>query len=112
MSVESQLQTLERLVPHLARHGCDVSAQDGARELMRYFDQSADYRVESGAAGELTHESRALRRAYARLREQLKEIAEGRSGFLAVDEVGCFARFYREHRLRIDAGQIAFRRRD
>lgn len=112
MSVESQLEILERLVPHLAQHGCDASAQDGARELMRYFDESADDRAEPGA-GEFTYERRALRRAYARLREKLKEITEGRSGvLLPMDEVGCFTRFYREHRLRIDAGQKAFPRRD
>jgi hypothetical protein len=109
MSVEAQLQILERLVPHLAQHGCDISAQDGARELMRYFDASSD---ESGEPTEMTYERRALRRAYARLREQLNAIAEGRSGVLPVDEVGCFTRFYREHRLRIDAGQKTFRRPD
>src|SRR5437667_220672 len=36
--VESQLSSLERLVPHLTQHGCDISAQDAARALMRYFD--------------------------------------------------------------------------
>lgn len=108
MSIESQLQTLERLVPHLAQHGCDSSAQDGARELIRYFDESA----REVDAGETGYERRALRRAYARLREQLKAIAEGRSGVLPVGEVGCFTRFYREHRLRIDAGQKSFRRTD
>jgi hypothetical protein len=35
MSIEAQLQTLERLIPHLAQHGCDVSAQDGARARLR-----------------------------------------------------------------------------
>ena len=59
MSVESQLSTLERLVPHLAAHGCDVSAQDGARALMRYFDESADDR----GPGEMDYERRALRGA-------------------------------------------------
>lgn len=36
--VESQLTSLERLVPHLMQHGCDISAQDAAQSLMRYFD--------------------------------------------------------------------------
>jgi hypothetical protein len=113
MSIESQLQRLERLVPHLAEHGCDVSAQDGARELMRYFDESAEEPADPGAdSGEFAYERRALRRAYARLREQLNAIAEGRCGFLPVDEVGCFTRFYREHKLRVDTGQRSLRRRD
>ncbi len=108
MSIESRLETLERLVPHLAQHGCDISAQDGARELIRYFDQLAR-EIEAAESG---YERRAMRRAYGRLREQLNAIAEGRLRVLPGDEVGCFIRFYREHRLRIDAGQKNFRRAD
>ena len=108
MSMESQLETLQRLVPHLARHGCDVSAQDGARELMRYFDAYGEPPV----VGELAYERRALHRAYTSLRDRLTEIAEGRSRHLSVDAVATFTRFYREHMLRIDTGQKAFRRGD
>src|SRR5919108_2253290 len=89
--VESQLASLERLVPHLTQHGCDISAQDAARTLMRYFDTA-----------ELRHDDQALERAYAELRAPLKEIAEGRSGFLPMGKVAAFTRFCREQMLRAE----------
>ena len=90
--VESQLAGLERLVPHLTRHGCDISAQDAARTLMRYFDDAR-----------LTHEDRTLAVAYDELRERLKDIADGRSGRLPTSKVAAFTRFYREHMLRTES---------
>ncbi len=79
------------------------AAVKGARA--RPEEQSDDQR-------ELAYERRALQRAYTELREQLTEIAEGRSRRLPVDAVATFTRFYREHMLRIDTGQKAFQRRD
>jgi hypothetical protein len=89
LPVESQLASLERLVPHLTRHGCDVSAQDAAQSLIRYFDDSPAAR-----------EVKALASAYANLRRRLQDIAEGRSGSLPVSNVAVFTRCYREHLLR------------
>ena len=104
--VESQLTSLERLVPHLLQHGCDISAQDAARALMRYFDESRP----SGSGDReddlpdlLQRENRALGSVYAELRGQLKDIAEGRSGSLPIEKVAAFTRFYREHMLRAAA---------
>jgi hypothetical protein len=87
--VESQLANLERLVPHLTQHGCDISAQDAAQTLMRYFDDSRPAR-----------EDKALASAYDDLRRRLKDIAEGRSGRLPMSNVAVFTRCYREHLLR------------
>ena len=87
--VESQLANLERLVPHLTQHGCDMSAQDAAQTLMRYFDDSRPAR-----------ENKALASAYDELRRRLKDIAEGRSGRLPMSNVAVFTRCYREHLLR------------
>jgi hypothetical protein len=87
--VESQLANLERLVPHLTQHGCDMSAQDAAQTLMRYFDDSGPAR-----------ENKALASAYDELRRRLKDIAEGRSGRLPMSNVAVFTRCYREHLLR------------
>ena len=87
--VESQLANLERLVPHLTQHGCDISAQDAAQTLMRYFDDSRPAR-----------EDKALASAYDELRRRLKDIAEGRSGRLPMSHVAVFTRCYREHLLR------------
>ena len=90
--VESQLTSLERLVPHLTQHGCDITAQDAARALMRYFDNA-----------ELSQENKALASAYAEVRGRLKDIAEGRSGYLPTSKVAAFTRFYREQMLRAEA---------
>ena len=89
--VESQLAGLERLVPHLTQHGCDINAQDAARMLMQYFDTA-----------DLPHDDKALAVAYAELRARLQDIAEGRSGFLPIGKVAAFTRFYREEMLRAE----------
>lgn len=87
--VESQLASLERLVPHVSQHGCDMSAQDAAQALMRYFDDSR-----------LAREDKALARAYGEVRPRLRDIAEGRSGRLPMSHVAVFTRCFREHLLR------------
>lgn len=92
--VESQLASLERLVPHLTEHGCDISAQDAARSLMRDFDAAA-----------LAREDKVLGTTYAKLRDTLNAIAEGRCGHLSVDQVAAFSRFYREQMLRAEIGR-------
>ena len=89
---ESQLANLERLVPHLSQHGCDISAQDAAQSLMRYFDDARAAR-----------EDKALATAYDEVRRTLKDIAEGRSGRLPISKVGVFTRCYREHLLRAES---------
>ena len=87
--LESQLASLERLVPHLAQHGCDVSAQDAAQTLMRYFDDDPEARTD-----------KALASAYDEVRGRLKAVAEGRAGRLSMSYVALFIRCYREHLLR------------
>ena len=91
--LESQLASLDRLVPHLTEHGCDISAQDAARSLMRYFDAAA-----------LAYSDKVLGSAYAGLRDKLTAIAEGRSGRLPADQVAAFSRLYREQLLRAETG--------
>jgi hypothetical protein len=90
--VESQLASLERLAPHLMQHGCDISAQDAAQSLMRYFDDSR-----------VARENKALAIAYDEVRRTLKDIAEGRSGRLPISKVAVFTRCYREHVLRAES---------
>ena len=90
--VESQLASLERLAPHLMQHGCDISAQDAAQSLMRYFDDSR-----------VARENKALATAYDEVRRTLKDIAEGRSGRLPISKVAVFTRCYREHVLRAES---------
>lgn len=90
--VESQLANLERLVPHLARHGCDLSAQDAASSLLSYFEESGHARAD-----------KALAKAYDEVRGRLKEIAAGRAGQLPISKVAAFTRCYREHMLRAES---------
>ena len=89
--VESQLASLDRLVPHLSEHGCDIAAQDAARSLMRYFD-----------AASLARSDKFVGMSYARLRDKLEAIAEGRAQRLPMDQVTCFSRLYREQMLRTE----------
>jgi hypothetical protein len=91
--VESQLASLDRLVPHLIEHGCDICAQDAARSLMRYFDAAA-----------LAHDDKFVGTSYASLRARLKAIAEAREKHLPMDQVAAFSRLYREQMLRTEAG--------
>ena len=99
--VESQLTSLERLVPHLLQHGCDISAQDAARVLMRYFDHARPSHPRDDDL--LNREDKALGSVYAELRGRLKDIADGRSGLLPIAKVAAFTRFYREHMLRAES---------
>jgi hypothetical protein len=91
--VESQLASLDRLVPHLSEHGCDITAQDAARSLMRYFDDAA-----------LARTDKFVGMSYARLRDRLEAIAEGRARRLPMDQVASFSRLYREQMLRAEMG--------
>jgi hypothetical protein len=91
--VESQLASLDRLVPHLTEYGCDISAQDAAQSLMRYFDAAA-----------LARNDKFVGSSYAILRDRLKAIAEGREKRLPVDQVAAFCRLYREQMLRSETG--------
>jgi hypothetical protein len=90
--LESQLASLDRLVPHLTEYGCDISAQDAAQSLMRYFDAAA-----------LARQDKFVGSSYASLRDRLKAIAEGREKRLPVDQVAAFCRLYREQMLRTEA---------
>ena len=94
--VESQLASLDRLVPHLTEHGCDISAQDAARSLIGYFDAAA-----------LAQNDKVVGNTYAGLRSRLEAIAAGRSGRLPMDQVAAFCRLYREQMLRAEIGKSA-----
>ena len=94
--VESQLASLDRLVPHLIEHGCDICAQDAARSLIRYFDAAA-----------LARSDKFVGTTYAGLRDRLQAIAEGREKRLPMVEVAAFSRLYREQMLRSEAGAVS-----
>lgn len=39
--IRRQISTLQRLVPHLQKHGANLEAQQAARAVLRYFTQAA-----------------------------------------------------------------------
>src|SRR5215813_1609940 len=87
--VESHLTTLERLALYLTQHGCDLSAQDAARALMRYFDEGPH--PSPPGDGLLEHENRALGRSYAGLRERLRNLGANGCRLLPLRPAGARA---------------------
>ena len=130
--IEAQLATLERLLPHLARHGADAAAQEAARAVLRYFDTAgvlhqqdedddlfpllrelagSSSRTEIAAViEELEREHAAMEALWSRLREQLAPVAEGRGTALGGDEVERFAWLHRRHMEREGAAVLPFAR--
>jgi hemerythrin-like domain-containing protein len=91
--VERMLVLLERLAEHLKQHGADSPARDAARDVMRYFDTAAPHHHEDeerhvlpalraqgqGALADRIHaDHEVMAVAWARLRQDLHALAEGR----------------------------------
>ena len=128
--IEAQLATLERLVPHVARHGCDEPAREAARAVMRYFDTSGvqHHRDEdedlfpllrtlaaergraeiAAVADELGREHAVMDEQWSRLRARLDSIAQARAAGLDADEVASFAWQYRKHMQTENASLLPF----
>jgi hemerythrin-like domain-containing protein len=119
LRVQSQNQTLLRLVPHLAAHGADPQAREAAVAVMRYFDTAAKHHhedeeldlfpalLESMAGSDavclrelsaaLVTDHRALEQRWRQLRRVLEQVALGTAATLAADEVQAFAGLYERH---------------
>jgi hemerythrin-like domain-containing protein len=128
--IQDQIATLEKLVPHLARAGCDQAAQEAARAVMRYFDSAGAHhhqdeeldlfpllrryagergRAEVLAALEnLAAEHRTMDEVWARIRARLAAVAEARSPRLDIEQVAHFAWLYRRHIMREEALAFGF----
>lgn len=129
--IEAQLATLERLVPHLEKNGCDDEARMAARAVLRYFDSggrlhhldededlfpllrgraAARGRAEiSGVIDELEREHESMESQWRRLRERLLAIVEG-APRLGAEEVARFAWLYRRHMETESAAVLPFAR--
>ena len=123
--VESQCQTLQRLVPHLAAHGPDQAARETAQNVMRYFDTSARHHhadeeedlfpllLRSAPAALLAPlrelvavllaQHRELEQSWGALRLQLEQVARGTVRALKSEEVERMAGLYRSHIAREEA---------
>jgi pyridoxamine 5'-phosphate oxidase len=116
--MQAQLSTLERMVPHLERNGCDAEARSAAQAVLRYFDTSGvlhhqdeeedlfpllrvraagQGRAEIAAAiDELQREHETMDAQWKRLRERLRAIAAG-DARLDPEQVARFVWLYRRH---------------
>jgi hemerythrin-like domain-containing protein len=128
--IQDQIATLEKLVPHLARAGCDSAAQEAARAVMRYFDSAGVQHHEDeeqdlfpllrryagergradvlGALDALAREHRTMGEVYALIRRRLVEVGEARSPRLDIEQVAHFAWLYRRHIMREEALAFGF----
>lgn len=117
--VESQCQTLLRLVPHLAASGPDDAAREAAKNVMRYFDTAARNHhadeeedlfpalLQSATGADLVRaqslvaalqaQHRELEQVWAHLRSKLEGVCLGSLRELSLDEVGRLVWLYRDH---------------
>ena len=117
--IEAQLETLERLVAHIARHGCDAEAREAARFVMRYFDTAGveHHRDEdedlfpllrrkagereraevSAVINELQADHATMDLQWSRLRERLDAIVRGGEVLLLREDIVGFAWLNRRH---------------
>ena len=117
--VQSQCETLGRLVVHLGQHGADQPAQQAAAAVMRYFDTAARHHhadeevdlfpalIESMAGSDavclreltasLVADHRELEHRWSGLRRQLEPVATGQAAMLAGDAVEAFVGLYERH---------------
>ena len=129
--IEAQLRTLERLVPHLERKGCDDAARRAAQGVIRYFDTAGrlhheDEEVDlfpllrrraaergrgeiAGVIDELERDHESMHALWQHLGAGLAAVAAG-DGRLDAAETDRFARLYRRHIERESASVLAFAR--
>ena len=123
--IEDTLATLERLARHLESAGNDAEARAAAQAVLRYFDRASPQHhqdeeedlfpalLESMAGSDavcireltdaLAADHRRLQAAWAKLREPLVAVAEGRSSELPAAEVEAFVALNESHGAREDA---------
>jgi len=123
--VESQCTTLQRLVAHLATHGCDDQARVAAAAVLRYFDTAAvnhhadeeidlfpalidavagsDATCIRGLIEALKGDHRTLELQWQRLRPALLMIAAGEPQPLPAGDVMPLVALYERHMEREEA---------
>ena len=115
--IEERLDVLQRLLPHLAAHGCDDQARQAAANVMRYFDTAGEFHHEDEEANlfpalaarmpndervlelmtRLRWEHEMMRALWKSLRAELQPIAEGMSANLGPELAEKFSARYRQH---------------
>lgn len=117
--IRKQLRTLHRLADHLPLSGADIDAKQAATAVMRYFNNGAVNHHEdeerdllpmltATARGEdagllqalmpgILQEHQQMDAIWNGLNKQLKEIANGTSAALSVEDVNRFSEMYLAH---------------
>ncbi|GGE61358.1 pyridoxamine 5'-phosphate oxidase [Massilia psychrophila] len=117
--IRKQLETMQKMSEHLARHGADEEARQAAQAVLKYFDKSAHLHhadeednlvpmLQSVAQGEDAATLAALVPGILRdhdemdamwlgLREELNAIADGSAATLTASNVQRFAERYSSH---------------
>ncbi len=115
--IESQLQTLARLLDHLPRHGADVQAQQAAIAVMRYFNTAGNnhhadeeenlfpmLRLRAGneprtapLIAELLQDHERMTAARSIVLTQLESVAGGNATALLRADVESMSAIYRTH---------------
>lgn len=113
--IQSQCDTLNKLLAHLSQHGCDTQTQQAARAILRYFDTAGRHhhddeekdlfpRLLATSSDEahtlvarLLGEHQIMDAAWLRLRSDLTGIADGTSARLDAAAAEHFIAVYDSH---------------
>lgn len=113
--IMDQCATLQKLLQHLPKQGCDTQAQQAAQAILRYFDTAGQFhhqdeeidlfpllRAANNADADelvtrLLGDHQAMDTLWLRLRSQLQGIAEGHSALLEKSLVADFSLAYGRH---------------
>jgi pyridoxamine 5'-phosphate oxidase len=117
--IRKQLATMQKLLPHLERHGADAEAQQAAQAVLKYFDKAAHLHhadeeenlvpmLQSVAHGEdaatlaglvpgILHDHDEMDAMWQSLHEELGAIASGAAATLSAPAVQRFAERYTHH---------------
>lgn len=117
--IRRQISTLQRLVPHLQKHGANLEAQQAARAVLRYFMQAAPNHhadeeidllplLQSAATGDdasaleqllptILDEHQRMAALWCELEPVLAEIAGGTAAVLPPVALNQFADMYLAH---------------
>ena len=117
--IRKQIATLQKLLVHLPEKGASIDAKQAANAVMNYFNKAAhnhhedeerdlmpmlqaiavgdDATLLGALVPEILREHQEMDAAWRVLDRQLREIADGASAALAVDDVNRFATIYSAH---------------
>jgi hemerythrin-like domain-containing protein len=113
--IMDQCATLQKLMQHLPMHGCDTQAQQAAQAILRYFDTAGRLHHQDEeedlfplllASGnddatkliqQLLNEHKTMDAQWLSLRDQLQNIADGKSDILERISVADFSLSYGKH---------------